>query len=63
MKKAYKLIYKILCLLPGCMREITGCKYICPRYWILERGNHRKLWGFMWITCMKEIKSRIKSKL
>jgi len=55
-----KLIRKMLDLLPGCMYELTGSKYICPRYWILERAKKVKLWNKVgWILCAKELKTRI----
>ena len=55
-----KLIRKLLDTLPGCMYEITGNKYICPRYWILDRLKAERFWHKVgWLTCAKEIRRRL----
>jgi len=55
-----KLIRKFLGKLPTCLRELTGSKYVCPRYWILERAKKVKLWNKVgWVLCAKEVKARI----
>jgi len=54
----------MLNLLPSCLRELTGCKYVCPRYWILERAKKVKLWNKIgWLLCVKEVKARIDNTL
>jgi len=60
MKRSHRVILWILDKLPGCMHELTGCKYICPRYWILERLKAERAWNkILWITCAKEIRKRL----
>ena len=55
-----KIVLWILDRLPGCMYEITGKKWICPKYWIVERIGAKNFWNRIgWITCAKEIRRKL----
>ena len=55
-----KIILWILDKLPGCMYEITGKKWICPKYWIVEKMGAKRFWRKVgWIMCAKEIRGRL----
>ena len=55
-----KIVLWLLDKLPGCMYEITGKKWICPKYWIVEKAGAKDFWRKVgWITCAKEIRRRI----
>ena len=62
MKLHLKFLKAIFRVLPGCMREITGTKYVCPRYWCLERFKSKKLWKYLWVTCAKEVREWLEKK-
>lgn len=60
MKKIVKgVITKVVWSLPNCMFERTGCKYICPRYWIVSKAGAKELWNRGgWVLCVKEWRRR-----